>query len=74
MVCLSREGQNHPRLVHRLILLAFVGECPDGLQACHYDGDKSNCRLSNLRYDTPKGNAADKVRHGTNTWRKKSTV
>lgn len=50
--------------VHRLVLLTFVGPCPEGHQACHYDGDRQNNALCNLRYDTPKANAADKRRHG----------
>lgn len=53
------------KLVHRLVLEAFVGPCPDGLQACHGDGDKCNNRLSNLRWDTPKANMDDMKRHGT---------
>ena len=51
--------------VHKLVLLAFVGQCPNGLEGCHDDGDKRNNRLSKLRYDTPKGNALDRRRHGT---------
>jgi DNA-binding transcriptional regulator YiaG len=53
------------RLVHRMVLGAFVGQAPAGLQACHNDGDKSNNRLTNLRYDTAASNMADKLRHGT---------
>lgn len=54
-----------PRYVHRLVLEAFVGPCPDGLQCCHNDGDATNNRLENLRWDTPSSNMYDKVRHGT---------
>lgn len=53
------------RYVHRLVLEVFVGPCPDGREACHADGDKENNRLSNLRWDTPVANAADKESHGT---------
>jgi hypothetical protein len=54
------------RYVHRLVLEAFVGPCPDGLEGCHDpDPDPSNNSLSNLRWDTPKANVADSVRHGT---------
>src|SRR5262245_43976187 len=38
--------------VHRLILEAFVGPCPDGYVACHNDGTRSNNRPENLRWDT----------------------
>ena len=51
-------------LVHRLILLAFVGPCPQGNQVAHYDGDKMNNNLSNLRYATPLENSQDGVRLG----------
>lgn len=50
---------------HRLVLLAFVGQCPEGMQCCHNDGDGSNNCLSNLRWDTPFGNYRDKIFHGT---------
>lgn len=46
--------------VHRLVLEAFVGACPEGMQGCHTDSDKSNNYLDNLRWDTPSGNARDR--------------
>ncbi len=51
-------------LVSRLILLAFVGPCPEGMEACHNDGDKSNNRPVNLRWDTRVENMADRQKHG----------
>lgn len=51
--------------VHRLVLLAFVGTCPTGLEGCHGDGDKANNALTNLRYGTHSENELDKVAHGT---------
>jgi hypothetical protein len=51
--------------VHRLVLGAFVGKCPDGMEGCHSDGDRLNNALNNLRWATPLDNAADKRRHGT---------
>lgn len=50
-------------LVHRLILEAFKGPCPEGLECCHNDGDAGNNRLENLRWDTRESNLADKARH-----------
>jgi len=35
------------------------------MEACHNDGNSSNNTLANLRWDTPKENAADKRHHGT---------
>jgi hypothetical protein len=51
--------------VHRLVLAAFIGPCPDGLEACHDDGVRTNNSLKNLRWDTRKANHQDKRRHGT---------
>ena len=52
------------RLVHHLVLEAFVGPRPAGMECCHYDGDPTNNRLANLRWDTSKANKADTKRHG----------
>ena len=51
--------------VHRLVLEAFIGPCPDGMECCHNDGDPGNNRLDNLRWDTHSANSLDAVRHGT---------
>lgn len=52
--------------VARLVLQAFVGRCPEGMEACHFpDRDPANNRLDNLRWDTRSGNFRDKVWHGT---------
>lgn len=51
--------------VHLLVLRAFVGEKPEGCEACHRDGDRTNNALSNLRYDTISANQMDRVIHGT---------
>jgi hypothetical protein len=51
--------------VHTLVLKAFVGPRPDGLVACHNDGDPTNNRLENLRWDTQSSNIADSIRQGT---------
>lgn len=57
-----RRGQQY---VQSLVLTAFVGPRPAGLEACHNDGDPSNNMLSNLRWDTRISNMLDQVRHGT---------
>jgi hypothetical protein len=51
--------------VHRLILLAFIGPCPPGHEACHNNGIRTDNRPSNLRWDTRKSNHNDKHVHGT---------
>jgi len=50
--------------VHRVIAKTFLGECPDGLQVDHIDGNRGNNRLSNLRYVTPQGNSDNMKRLG----------
>ena len=64
-VALTRKGHPHYAYVHRLVLEAFVGPCPAGMETAHGDGNSSNNALSNLRWATPPNNHADKVQHGT---------
>ena len=68
-VGLTIQGDGHTtrvhRRVHRLVLSAFVGPCPNGMEGCHDNGIPSDNRLENLRWDTPIANAADRVLHGT---------
>lgn len=49
------------KLVHRLVLEAFVGPCPEGMECRHYpDFDKSNCKLTNLLWGTRRQNCIDR--------------
>jgi hypothetical protein len=49
-----------------MVLEAFVGPRPEGMQACHFpDRSTRNNRLENLRWDTGSENTIDKIRHGT---------
>lgn len=68
MVWLSRHGKQQIIAVHRLVIETHVlggSPIPDGMHACHQNGDKSDNRASNLRVDTPSGNVLDQVKHGT---------
>lgn len=58
-------GKRVKRLIHRLVLEAFSGSCPDGMEACHYNGIRSDNRLENLRWGTRLENTDDRRRHGT---------
>ena len=64
-VSLSQNHKTKILSVHRLVLEAFVGLCPDGMQCRHLDGNPRNNHLSNLKWGTPKENGADCIRHGT---------
>ena len=65
MVTLCKSGVQWREYVHRLVLLAFVGPCPDGCQAAHGNGILTDNRLENLRWTTIQLNHADKRAHGT---------
>ena len=51
--------------VHRLVMLAFVGPCPEGQEVCHRNGVRHDNRLENLYYGTRSENNYDKRAHGT---------
>jgi hypothetical protein len=53
------------RSIHSLVLEAFVGPCPEGMECCHNDGNAKNNNLCNLRWDTYSNNQLDSVKHGT---------
>lgn len=57
-----------PLLVHRLVAEAFLGECPEGQEVRHLDGDPGNNVLTNLVYGTHAENMQDMLRHGTHHW------
>ena len=56
-VHLSKNNKQKRCLVHRLVLLAFVGPCPDGCECLHKDNNPLNNELSNLRWGTSKENS-----------------
>ena len=58
-------GRGVGRYIHHMVLESFVGPRPDGCEACHNDGDKTNNHIDNLRWDTKQNNERDKDRHGT---------
>lgn len=65
-VKLAKAGMTKTKYVHELVLLAFEGDRPSVEGRCeirHLDGDKTNNRLSNLKYGTVKENFADRKLH-----------
>lgn len=64
-VGLYRDGAGKCMRVHRLVMAAFVGPCPDGMEVCHNNGNPADNRLVNLRYDTRSENMIDASIHGT---------
>lgn len=59
-------------LVHRLVLEAFIGPCPDGFEGCHRNGVSSDNRIQNLYWGTRSDNMHDAVRHGTHHWARRT--
>lgn len=71
IVSFSADGRRITSRVHVVVLEAFVGPRPEGLEGCHNDGDHTNNVPSNLRWDTSSSNSYDSVRHGTHPESKK---
>lgn len=63
--CLNRPGVQVTAKVHRLVLEAFVGPCPTGMETRHRNGDPADNRLGNLSWSTHAENMGDLVEHGT---------
>jgi len=60
---------NHARVsrnerVHRLVLNAFRGPCPNGYEASHEDNDRANNHLNNLEWKPRAWNRAEPYRNG----------
>lgn len=49
--------------VHRMVLAAFKGPCPEGQEARHINGDRADNRPENLEWGTHVENHWDKRRH-----------
>lgn len=61
-VSLGREHGS--KCVHTLVLEAFAGPRPDGLDSLHRDGVSTNNWIGNLHWGTRSENLLDAVRHG----------
>ena len=63
-VTLSHDGQKTDIFIHLLVLRAFIGPCPTGMEACHANDIKTDNRVVNLRWDTPQNNWIDRKQNG----------
>ena len=64
-VHLGIDGRKKNVAVHRMVLLAFLGHPREGYEACHNNGNASDNRVENLRWDTHEANNGDRLLHGT---------
>lgn len=71
-VTLYKNNKKYTKAVHRLVLEAFIGFCPQNMECCHNDGNGLNNRLDNLRWDTPNNNQQDKIQHGNSCFGEKN--
>jgi len=51
----------------RAIAMAFLGDRPSHIQACHNNSNPDDNRLSNIRWDTALGNFHDRIANETDT-------
>lgn len=58
-VNLWKQNRHHSRRVHRVVMAAFIGPVPEGMQVNHRNGIKTDNSLDNLEYVSP----AENVRH-----------
>lgn len=49
VVGLQRKGKSYHKLVRVLVAEAFMGPSPEGMRVVHRDGNRADCRLSNLQ-------------------------
>lgn len=65
LIGLRKDGKRTVRSLHVIILEAFAGSRPDGMECRHKDGNPANNTLGNLEWGTPLENLNDKRKHGT---------
>lgn len=53
------------RTIHFLVLTTFDRPRPEGMEARHLDGTRTNARASNLQWGTAAENQRDRITHGT---------
>lgn len=59
----ARPGRRRTVRVHVLMMEAFVGPRPEGMEVCHADDVKAHNCLTNLKYGTRSDNQRDAVRN-----------
>ncbi len=64
-VSFCKNGKSQNKYVHRLVLEAFVGPCPENMECRHKNGVHKDNRLENLHWGIHIDNVWDRDRHGT---------
>ncbi|WP_312272267.1 HNH endonuclease [Pseudomonas sp.] len=68
------SGQLQGRYIHQVVLEAFHGPRPEGMQGAHLDGDRRNNSFTNLAWVSPQENADHRKLHGTSGKGEKNTM
>ena len=63
IITLRKGSKQYSKYIHRLVLESFVGKCPLGMECLHFDDDRTNNHLLNLRWGTRKDNIQDRKRN-----------
>lgn len=71
VIRLYKNSAGETKYVHRMVLDAFVGPCPEGMESRHGPNGSIDNNLSNLSYGTRHQNSLDRVRDGTHNNRSK---
>jgi hypothetical protein len=61
---LRQPGMKRTVDLHIVVLEAWFGPCPTGMEACHHDDVRLNNCIGNLRWDTRSANTWDSIRNG----------
>jgi hypothetical protein len=64
VVSLYKDHKARSFRVHKLVMEAFVGPCPENMECRHLNGDREDNRLDNLCWGTAVENWADRISHG----------
>jgi len=60
-ICLYKSGKGYRKLIHYLVLTAFKGPKPKGLECAHLDNNRKNNNLYNLKWVTRSENQQMRV-------------
>ena len=63
-VQIVKNRKYYTKIVHKLVLNAFVGYREEGYECRHLDGNPRNNNLSNIKWGTSQENTNDLIRHG----------
>lgn len=69
----SVESGSVSRYVHHLVLEAFIGPRPEGMEGCHGLQGPGDNNVTNVRWDSHQENMLDIIRHGNHYWKNRVT-